>query len=66
MLGYVKNMTCKNLLKIKNGVFDRDYSYLPNMQSYSKREINNAGYIMNDNTKDERGRESSITSHRRF
>ena len=34
-----------------------DYSYLLNMQIYSKKQINNAGYIVNDETKEQRERE---------
>ena len=48
------------MLKIKNVIFDCDYSYLLNMQSYSKREINNAGYVVNDNTKDKKERERAL------
>lgn len=48
------------MLKIKNVVFDCDYGCVLNMQSYSKREINNAGYIVNDNTKDKKEREGAL------
>ena len=48
------------MLKIKNVVFDCNYSYLLNMQSYSKREINNAGYVVNDNTKDKKERQQAL------
>ena len=37
-----------------------DYSYLLNMQIYSKKQINNAGYIINDKTKEQKERDEAL------